>query len=670
MVNQQQSVERVFGEALDLPPEQRRQYLNRVCVSAPQLRRRVEELLAADERAGSFLGASLLHFPHDQMGPADELPSLTADLPALKSASGPPRFGPSELIASRFVVVRFIARGGMGEVYEVEDRLLQSAHVALKIIRPEIAAEADSSHRFEQEVILARKVIHPNLCPIYDIFHCDQPAPPFLFLTMKLLHGETLEARLQRAEPLPRHEVVEICKQLVGGVAAVHAAGIVHRDIKPNNVMLERSGTRICVFIMDFGLARLHESEATVLRSGMIAGTPGYLAPELLQGHRPTQSTDIFALGIVLHQVLTGERPLEARDGISLTPAPSLKTADAPLHLIHSVSQFLSNDPEQRCRAFEQLHVIDHSPVAPSLQPQPSLLTRRNFIIGAGASSCALAVTAAWKRNGIYDLLHPLPSKRFVAVLDWPPASDTRIRPMVMGLIDAVASELARAEAFDRNFYVAAQTSATEMKTPTQLNEVRKSLGANLVLATSGISAANELRVLLQVLEPSSGRTLRSKEIRAHVDQQFALPQRVVRAAAELLNVSHYEPDDRRTRIATENPEALHAFQAAEALMKQPNNAGLEEAIEKYRSPSIPIAISLSRTRISPAPTCCCMRRIATPAPWSSPAPMPIPPSASILNPSKDTLPSGLSTGRPEPSPKLCAKWVSLYPLILLIPVP
>ena len=102
------------------------------------------------------------------------------------------------MIARRFLVVHFIARGGMGEVYEVEDCLLQGNRVALKMIRPEIAAHEESSHRFEQEVLLARKINHPNLCPIYEIFRCDDEPPPFLFLTMKLLAGETLDSSLQR----------------------------------------------------------------------------------------------------------------------------------------------------------------------------------------------------------------------------------------------------------------------------------------------------------------------------------------------------------------------------------------------------------------------------------------------------------------------------------------
>ena len=487
MTHQQQSVEHLFGAALDLPPELRRDFLDRACHDAPELRLLIEELLREDERAGSFLRAPLF----DHTSQADPRIHQVHQDRTLSSPDTRPRFQPSHLIANRFVVVRFIARGGMGEVYEVADQLLHGTHVALKVIRPEIAADAGSSHRFEQEVILARKVHHHNLCPIYEIFRCDEPAPAFLFLTMKLLHGETLETRLRSSKP-SRVEALAIWTGMVEGLAALHTVGVIHRDIKPNNVMIEHSGPRLCVSIMDFGLARLHESEATIFGSATIAGTPGYLAPELLQGHHPTKATDLFALGVVLHQVLTGERPAETRNGLSVTPRPSLDLADAPPALLQTVKYLLSDDPDQRCRAFEQIRpsALATTPVALLPPTQPRLLTRRRFFVTAGATAGTLAGAALWQRDAIYNHLHPLPIKRFVALLDWP-SSDVGIRPMLLSLIDAMANELARAEAFDHNFFVTSQTHAADLKSPADLDQVRESLGANLVLAASGSSTPN-----------------------------------------------------------------------------------------------------------------------------------------------------------------------------------
>ena len=338
----ERSAEELFGEALELQPDARAAFLDHACRNAPELRQFIEQLLIENQCAGSFLA--------DPLFPA----KTAAGQPTTKVPTSA-RFQPAQRIADRFLIVRFIARGGMGEVYEAKDQFLKGASVALKIIRPEIAADSASADRFEQEVILARKVVHPNLCPIYEIFHCEQPAPPFLLLTMRLLQGETLHARLEAKRSFTNAESSEICTQLLAGVAALHAAGVIHRDLKPNNVMLEPEGQHLNVSIMDFGLARLHEAETTLFGSGMIAGTPGYLAPELLRGERPTKATDLFALGVVLHQVLTGERPVESERGLAVTSSPALRSAQAPARLLSAVESFLSPDPERRNSAFAQI---------------------------------------------------------------------------------------------------------------------------------------------------------------------------------------------------------------------------------------------------------------------------------------------------------------------------
>jgi eukaryotic-like serine/threonine-protein kinase len=581
MATQEQSVECLFAAALELPPAQRSEYLDSACKGRTELRQQVDGLLRDNELAGSFMGEPLFG-PHKTPLSTPKSPSTTGDLPAFAGTGF--RFAPGDVIAERFVVVRFIARGGMGEVYEVEDGLLHGTHVALKIIRSEIAADAGSSHRFEQEVILARKVNHANLCPIYEIFRCEQPAPPFLFLTMKLLHGETLAIRL-RCGKIPSEEATEICTQLIAGVAAIHDAGVIHRDLKPNNIMLEQSGTRLGASIMDFGLARLHESEVTVLKTGMIAGTPGYLAPELFQGQRPTQATDIFALGVVLHQVLTGERPLEARNGVSVIPAPSLRSSAVQPNLIDAVEGFLSDDPERRCQSFEQIRSSSYSYPGSSIDPRvrTSLLTRRRFMVSAAASACGLAGIAKLQQDNIYNLFHPLPSKRFVALLTWPPLSDNRVRPMVTGLIDAMADQLSRAEAIDHNFYIAAEKNPTPITAPAQLNEVRESLGANLVLGTTATTRNNHVQVGLHVLDPVTFRSLRSRNLTAPLDQLFSLPLQAVQAASKLLDVPHFTPDDKANRGGTGNAEAFAAFQQAELAHKQVNDTGLDLAIDKYK---------------------------------------------------------------------------------------
>ena len=331
------------------------------------------------------------------------------------------RLKPGQILLDRFVIVRFIAKGGMGEVYEAEDGFLQGVHVALKTILPQIAEEPALQQRFEREVLLAREVNHPNLCPIYDIFHCEQPPPNFLFLTMKLLAGETLAARLRSTASISIAEGLAILKQMTAGLAAIHAAGIIHRDIKPNNIMLDGMGSDVRLCITDFGLPR-SESEHSFSGKGLVAGTPDYMAPELFQGQPPSRASDLFAFGIVLHQVFTGQKP--APDGFSVTVSPRLNALGLPSFCAQLIVGCLDRDPERRCQAFERalalLHINNRT---------GAWLSRRQFAGVAAGAICAIAGGAWWKRDELEDLLRPLPSKRFVALLNWPKTSDINVAP-------------------------------------------------------------------------------------------------------------------------------------------------------------------------------------------------------------------------------------------------
>jgi serine/threonine protein kinase len=235
-------------------------------------------------------------------GPGD--PAQQANAPAYI-----PQFQPGDLIDGRFAVIRFIARGGMGEVYEVEDRQLRGVRVALKTILSQYAANPVMRQRFEREVLSAREVVHPNICPTYDLGHWNRPGSELTYLTMKLLPGESLAARISRVGPLPGDEALCILKQVGSGIAAAHDAGILHRDIKAANIILQGSGAQTFAWVTDFGLARAALGEETALTMHGVAGTPGFMAPELFYGGAPTKATDVFSFGVVAYQIITARLP-------------------------------------------------------------------------------------------------------------------------------------------------------------------------------------------------------------------------------------------------------------------------------------------------------------------------------------------------------------------------
>ena len=280
---------------------------------------------------------------------------------------------------------------------------------------------------------------------------------------------------------------------------------------------------------------------------------------------------------------------------LSAKPSSALDAADVPPVFIRSVKDFLSDDPERRCLAFERIQAtfgsggsVDvRTPFGFPNDAPRHILTRRDFVVGSALTACAAAGSVVWKwsslTNRINDLLHPLPVKRFVALLNWPPTSDIHIKAMLTGVIDAIGSELARAEAFDRNLFVISSNVGQGTKTTSQLNDIRDRLGANLVLAASGATHSNQLHLSLRVLDPSSTRSLREKQIRLPLTEQLLFPGKAVRAAAQLLDIRDYQEDGRRTIPDTQSPDAFASFQAAETLMKDPNDTGLEAAIDQYK---------------------------------------------------------------------------------------
>lgn len=313
-------VKELFLSALEVEPSRRHTYLHQKAPSA-DLRRAVQELLDAHEQAGSFL-----------IEPA----AVEFSVPDLSNEH---RFTSDEILANRFQIVRFIARGGMGEVYEAIDTELQS-RVAIKTIRAEIAGAARALAQFKREVQLARQVTHPNVCRIFDLFRhqTSSNSGGVLFVSMELLHGETLSEYLQRTGRIPAASARNLLMQIAQALSAAHEAGILHRDLKPANIMLEplRDGSLRAV-ITDFGLAWTPgptDDTASSSTNRFSFGTPAYMSPEQIEGKPLTPVSDVYSLGLVAYEMLTGVRAF-AEESPLLSALRRLKeTPPAPTRLV------------------------------------------------------------------------------------------------------------------------------------------------------------------------------------------------------------------------------------------------------------------------------------------------------------------------------------------------
>src|SRR5205823_9550588 len=217
--------------------------------------------------------------------------------------AGQPMLEPGAVLAQRYEILEILGEGGMGAVYKAMDREL-SRPVALKVIRPDLAGNQAILDRFKQELLLAREVTHKNVIRIYDLGEAEG----MKFITMEYVEGKDLRTLINEKNKLAPEEAVEIMQQVCRALEAAHSVGIIHRDLKPQNIMRDKSGR---ILVMDFGLARTLEGDG-MTQTGALVGTMDYMSPEQALGKDLDQRSDLFALGLIFYELLTGKMPYKA----------------------------------------------------------------------------------------------------------------------------------------------------------------------------------------------------------------------------------------------------------------------------------------------------------------------------------------------------------------------
>src|SRR5580704_2123416 len=325
-----QAAVQLFEAALELSAEERRAFLDRSCASRPTLRRRVEALLEANDRLNGFMSES----PYASATPIDE-PRLAHALP--KGA----RLGHYEIIEP-------LGSGGMGDVFRARDMNLHR-DVAVKVLRPELAGDANGVARFRREARALAALNHPNICTIYEIGEQDAR----VFIAMELLDGKNLGQRMAD-KPLPLEATLPLFIEIADALDAAHAAGIIHRDIKPANIFISHHEH---IKILDFGLAKINSSiDGSIVPSdaenptvsqvpltipGVLMGTLAYMPPELVQGKEPDARSDLFSLGVLLYQAVTGVLPFRGQTEGLILNAILTQTPVSPVRLNPDVPPFL-----------------------------------------------------------------------------------------------------------------------------------------------------------------------------------------------------------------------------------------------------------------------------------------------------------------------------------------
>jgi serine/threonine protein kinase/tetratricopeptide (TPR) repeat protein len=567
-----QHLKPLFGDALAKSPKERAIYVDEIKRAAPSLGRQLESLLRANEQE-TFLTNQ----------PVFRLEAITAE--------EVPLFSAGEVVLGRFKIARLVGSGGMGDVYEANDEA--TGRVALKTIRPDLAHNERMLSRFRQEVQLAQRISSPHVCRIHDlhIIPSSPRTPASVFLTMEFLEGVSLAKRIADQGAMPWKEAEGIALQLCSGLSAIHGAGIVHRDLKSNNIMLSsRSGLPNAV-VMDFGLAveavRDQPDASTVTAARGIEGTTEYMAPEQFEGQfQLTPAADIYALGVVLYEMVTGVRLFKGSSHLAIAvrrakrrqPASTIQ-AGLPDRWDEVIDRCLEYEPESRYQSAEAVaHGLQQSPSwARALWRMPIA-----FKLLGLAMVVALVCLLAW----LYATSSRTRSQQMqIAVLPFEDLSHDPVdQAFCDGLTEVLVSQLAELERFQGSLLVIPSGEVRHQKI-SSAGDAYRLWRVNFVVTGSVQRSNRSLRLIVNLIDAKAVKQLRSKAILVPESEPIAMQNGVVSQVADLLDLQ-LAPQARRLLSvgATTVPGAYEYYLQGYGYLRQFGGVPtIDQAIDEFK---------------------------------------------------------------------------------------
>ena len=564
-------VKAVFLEALEHPESERSAFVERAAAGDSELCAEVESLLASDGATGSFCetpAAAILEtarLGHDSS--ASHLPPGT-------------RLGAYEIL-------EFIAAGGMGEVYRARHTIL-GREVAIKTVGPSLTDEA-ARRRLIREARHASLLSHPNICAIHDIGVADG----LPFIVMGYVNGLPLNEILRHDVP-PLRDALGYAVQIADALAHAHAQGIIHRDLKSSNIVVDLAGNPI---VLDFGLARRLPDNATTQSHGStltagddLAGTLSHMAPEVLRGERADARSDVWSLGVLLYELVTGELPFRGRTSFETSSAILGEPAQpiglrVPLALRLVIDRCLTKDPLGRYqRADDVRDALDAIRRHRSWAVGGRLLlaARRRTIYAAALAACLVATLAIGGRalrarfsgavGGKVTTLALLPLRNATG--------DTRAAYYADGLTEALTTQLGAAG--DVRVLSRAST-ALVASTARSAAQAGAKLGADVVVEGSLRQAGNRVQVLVNLLVPPNGRAIWSRTFERDASEVLALEADVVRAVAGEVRVT-LRPGarERLTSVRAVAPAVYEEYLKGRYEWNKRTPASLESAMQHF----------------------------------------------------------------------------------------
>jgi eukaryotic-like serine/threonine-protein kinase len=558
-----QTIEEIFVAALEQDPDQISTFLDTACEGDAVLRREVEALLTSDQRAGRFI-------EHSSVGLATKI---------IENRQAKLLVGQT---IGHYKISESLGSGGMGEVYLATD-IVAGRKAALKLLPMRFTGDAERLKRFQQEAHAVVALNHPNILTVYEIGEHHS----IYYIASELIEGETLRERLARGR-MQLSEAVDVAIQVASALAAAHESGIVHRDIKPENIMLRPDGY---VKVLDFGIAKLGEQEvpATMAREealllvetnlGSILGTVRYMSPEQACGGQVDKTTDVWSLGVVLYEMITGHAPFTGDTPqdvmfsiLEKEPPPLTRyIARAPAELQQIIGKTLRKDRAQRHRsAHELLQALKdlRRKLEAELERAAAPLWLR-WARSPAAAVLGLLLAAFALALPFYRYRHPatsLPSDKSIAVLPLQNLSEDKQNAFFAdGVQDELLSNLSKI----KDLKVISRTSVMKYKSGTKRNlkEIAQQLGVSNVVEGSVRRSGDHVRVSVQLIDARTDRHLWGENYDRTLADSVSLQGELATEIADAVSATLSPQEKARVQAKpTNNPAAYDAYLRARAI--------------------------------------------------------------------------------------------------------
>lgn len=569
-------IDKLLDTALELEPEKRKAFLDEACAGDPSLRKEIEALLAADEKARTFIEEPAL-VKHRGLLPEDVSEPFGSSFP---------------FTFAHYLVLRRIGEGGMGKVYLAEDQRL-SRKVALKILRPEFTRDPSRLQRFENEARAASALNHPNILTVHEIGREGQAR----FMATEFVEGETLRAVLSTCK-IPIREAIEIAIQAASALAAAHAAGIVHRDIKPENIMLRPDGY---VKVVDFGVAKITQptdsgaDEQSMTKEGEIIGTVKYMSPEQVRGLSIDARSDIFSLGVVLFEMVTGVVPFEGATRsdvmVSILERDAFPVRNyapgAPKELESIVMKSLQKNAQDRYQTAAAM-LDDLRQLKKKLEFSQDDRANQWFKVGPfqipgtrwrPITFVLAAIAIILMFLFVLDKVRQTPPEiKSIAVL---PLTNVNQDPEMDYLTDGMTETIIRSLSRLRDLEVMSRSTVFRYKgREVDPQTVGKELGVSAVLTGSVTNEGDDLLIRLDLADAHNNSAMWSHQYRGKASSLISIQSEI---AMDIFTQLHTAATgDERSTIGenyTDNPEAYRLYLKGRYFWNKRTKEGLEKAL-------------------------------------------------------------------------------------------